>query len=297
MGYYKYYLLYTVVTTMIMDFHQTLIFGMYLLLPTMTNCCSGFCRSWDMFWGPQFNYIILNFSMSITGCSLIALALYRFYVLSGKVFIFESKYSIPLLFIISVLYPIPTVIVQRIATMGQTREGILALIQKKAPEYILIVEQGFCSGFKTPLLGFMYIAVCGIQISIAEIIGLIYAVKTVKLLRRLKDSLSPTTYSAQKQLIKSVCIQFMIPSITLCIPVSIFIFIAVLGLQNTSLYSEIAIHLMTLHAPLNGLAIFFTIKPYRDAVKKGMAILIPKEGFSSLNNRIVSTTANSGLRY
>ena len=57
MGYYKYYLLYSVVTTMIMDFHQTFIFGMYLLLPTMTNCCSALCRHWGITLGPQLNFV------------------------------------------------------------------------------------------------------------------------------------------------------------------------------------------------------------------------------------------------
>ena len=172
--------------------------------------------------------------MSVAGCGLLALACYRYYTLSGKSAMFDSKYSILLLFVISALYPTPTMVAQRIASFGQNIEGLLEVIQKKAPEYTFLVEQGFCCGFKNPTLSLIYMVCCGIQVSMIAFVGLLYAVKTIRLLEGLKHSLSPSAYAAQKQLVRSVCIQFMIPSITLVAPVCIVIFTALMRLPNTN---------------------------------------------------------------
>ena len=251
--------------------------------------------------------------MSTACCGTLALALYRFYALSGKIAIFESKYSIPILFLLSILVAVPTIVVQRMATLGQTEEGVLSMIKEKAPQYIFIVEQGFCSSFKTPLLGLIFAVVYGIEISIIEVSGLLYTIKTVKLLREVKSSLSAATYSVQKQFILSIFIQFMIPLITLVIPVIIFFFIQLFklenavgelviflnkrGIHNFLVYAEIAVHLMTLHAPLNGSAILFTIRPYKDAIKRGIRILIWKKDSVSSNNIIATTNASLSVRH
>ena len=172
--------------------------------------------------------------MSIVCCGLLALALYRFYTLSGKKAIFESRYSIFILFIISAIYSIPAILVQRLATVGQTKEKVLEMLEIKAPHYISVVEQVSCSAFKTPLLGAAFVIFYGIQISIVEFIGLLYTMKTVKLLKQVRSSLSAATYSAQKQFIRSIFIQFMIPLFVLVVPVVVFFFIQWGKLQNTN---------------------------------------------------------------
>ena len=172
-------------------------------------------------------------SMSIICCGLLTLAIYRFYALSGKTSIFESRYSILLIFIIGVFYSIPAIVVQRLATIGQTKENVLHMVQTKAPHYSFIVQQISCSAFKTPLLGLAFGVVYAIQISIVEIAGLLYTIKTVKLLQQVRTSLSAATYAAQKQFIKSISIQFMIPLFTLVLPVVIFFFIQLAKSPNT----------------------------------------------------------------
>ena len=44
MGYYKYYILFTVVAAMIMDFHISCIYGLYIPFPLPVSCSTGVAR-------------------------------------------------------------------------------------------------------------------------------------------------------------------------------------------------------------------------------------------------------------
>ena len=57
MGNYKYYIFSTIVLTLIMDIHLTVIYGMYTFLPSTMFCAAGLARNWGWFWGQTFNYV------------------------------------------------------------------------------------------------------------------------------------------------------------------------------------------------------------------------------------------------
>ena len=57
MGYYKYYILLTVVTAMLMDFHISFIFGPYIFIPQPITCATGLVRFFNYYFGSIFNYV------------------------------------------------------------------------------------------------------------------------------------------------------------------------------------------------------------------------------------------------
>ena len=58
MGIYKYYILSTIATAFLMDFHSTFIFGPFIMLPTTIMCGSGFvARHLNFIWGQIFQYV------------------------------------------------------------------------------------------------------------------------------------------------------------------------------------------------------------------------------------------------
>ncbi|KAE9552074.1 hypothetical protein FO519_004700 [Halicephalobus sp. NKZ332] len=250
MGFYKYYLLYTVVTTLVMDLHQTFFYGIYFLLPSMVN------------------YLIFNINISVVGFGLLSLAGYRYFSLNGSFNFFEKKITLFGLFFVGIVYPIPTVITLVLASFDQNEKEITNLVKNQSPEFLSLTKLGICSSFKTAPLGYLYMGISGLQIGLVEFLGFFFTLRTVSVLKSLKGSLSKTTYSVQKQFLISMSLQILIPIFTLLMPISLVMFLAILNVRNSSFFSEIAVHIMTLHAPLNGLVILLSIKPYRDALKK-----------------------------
>ena len=234
MGFYKYYLLYSVVTTFIMDLHQSVFYGVYFLLPSMASCCSSYCRYLGMIWGPQVNYLILNLNMSIVGFGLVSLAAYRYFSLTGELKFFEKKYSLLILFLLGITYPIPTIIALVVASFNQSREDIESLIGRQNPEFLTLVNMGICSSFKTLTLGYLYIGISGIQIGIVECLGFVLALKTMNLLKSLRGSLSKSTYDLQRQFLISMVLQLLIPIFTLIIPTMVIMSLALLNIKNSA---------------------------------------------------------------
>ena len=57
MGHYKYYILFTVVAAMIMDFHISFIYGMYIFYPQSISCATGLARFSNYYFGSIFHYV------------------------------------------------------------------------------------------------------------------------------------------------------------------------------------------------------------------------------------------------
>ena len=57
MGYYKYYILFTVVTAMVMDFHVSCIYGLYIFFPQPVTCATGIARYFNYYFGSILNYV------------------------------------------------------------------------------------------------------------------------------------------------------------------------------------------------------------------------------------------------
>ena len=57
MGYYKYYILFTVMSAMIMDFHISCIYGMYFLVPSPFACGTGLTRFFNRYFGNSVQYV------------------------------------------------------------------------------------------------------------------------------------------------------------------------------------------------------------------------------------------------
>ena len=62
MGYYKYYILFTVISAMIMDLHISFVYGLYIFFPQPVACATGLARYANYYFGSIFNYV--GFSQS-----------------------------------------------------------------------------------------------------------------------------------------------------------------------------------------------------------------------------------------
>uniref|UniRef100_A0AC34QL75 Uncharacterized protein n=1 Tax=Panagrolaimus sp. JU765 TaxID=591449 RepID=A0AC34QL75_9BILA len=275
MRHYKWYLLYNVLAAMVMDFHSSIIYRGYYLLPTFVACCTGICKSWGMYWGSNLNYMIYELDVSIMGFGLTSLMAYRYHILNGTSEIMEKKWFIPCMFVSSIIYMTPTYFVQRLAFEGMTTETVVDYISKTAPHFIKVVNTGICSSFVNMTWAKVYFGVSCVAILFMGSIGIFYTIKSVLLLRRLRNSMSATTYAIQKQFIYSVLVQLGVPAVTFVVPIILMLIGSALGCQVSLVFSELFIKTTLLHAPLNGLAVLITIKPYREGLRKSLAKVFP----------------------
>uniref|UniRef100_A0AC34RSY3 Uncharacterized protein n=1 Tax=Panagrolaimus sp. JU765 TaxID=591449 RepID=A0AC34RSY3_9BILA len=258
-----------------MDLHHGIIYAGYYLLPATVSCCTGLCKTWGMYWGSSFNYYVFETNISIMGFALSALISYRYHVLKGTNKLMEQKWFIPCLFLISIIYVIPVLVTQTIAIQGMTTDTIIDYINHTAPQYFKIVNTGLCSGFVRPYWAMVYFACTCLQTAGVSTLALYYSINSVLLLRSLRSSMTPTTYALQKQFVFSVFVQIIVPLSCFVSPILLILITAAFGYNNLHL-SEIFVKTTLLHAPLNGLAVLLTIKPYREAVKQMISKIFPK---------------------
>ena len=57
MGNYRYYILFTVLSALIMDFHISCFFGLYVLFPAPIVCATGITRYSNYYFGSIFQYV------------------------------------------------------------------------------------------------------------------------------------------------------------------------------------------------------------------------------------------------
>uniref|UniRef100_A0AC35FYF4 Uncharacterized protein n=1 Tax=Panagrolaimus sp. PS1159 TaxID=55785 RepID=A0AC35FYF4_9BILA len=57
MGMYKYFILATVLSAFIMDFHSSFIYGFFDIIPTPISCPTGITKNLGWFWGTTVNFV------------------------------------------------------------------------------------------------------------------------------------------------------------------------------------------------------------------------------------------------
>ena len=62
---YKYYILFTVCTGLLMDFHLSFIFGMFITFPLPGNCAAGISKHFNWFWGSNVQFVSKNMNKSL----------------------------------------------------------------------------------------------------------------------------------------------------------------------------------------------------------------------------------------
>ena len=77
MSYYKFYILATIISGAVMDFHLSFVYGIYLTLPISGSCCTGISRYLGRGGGPIAQYVIIHFTLCAVGASIIFSVLYR----------------------------------------------------------------------------------------------------------------------------------------------------------------------------------------------------------------------------
>ena len=98
MGDYKYYILFTVCSGLLMDFHLSFIFGMFITFPLPGNCAAGIAKHFNWFWGSNFQFV-----SNIMKTVLLILLIFLFsvvptYYLESSWNLYPGVFSISLLF-------------------------------------------------------------------------------------------------------------------------------------------------------------------------------------------------------
>ena len=170
---------------------------------------------------------MMHFTLSGVGLSVLAGFMYRYYSLRNELDFFHKKRAIIVIGAAIVLYPVPTLIpnwLQYRYSENDTR----VLVQKYYPDLLYIYSHWVCSGFYDDLFLTLSIILAILQIFIVGFAVAYYAIKSIRLLKSLKESLTPTTYALQKQLLIVLRLQMIIPVICLVIPTTV-LFIAMLA--------------------------------------------------------------------
>ncbi|KAE9548644.1 hypothetical protein FO519_008146 [Halicephalobus sp. NKZ332] len=253
MGNYKYYILFNVASTMVMDFHISGFFGLLVLLPFPITCSTGPLRYTGHYQYNVLNYGVVIMSLSATGLSILIGFLYRYYSLRNKADIFHTKKAVGIIIVAVVIYPMPALI-PILFILRYDKDYANNFVFQKYPKFYDVYIHITCSAYYDDTLPLF-----------ANYSYTSYL------------SLSPIVYVIRSNTggIRSYILY-------------VFIFHR-LKTKEVSVWAEILIHIFTLHATFNGLLIIFSIKPYREALKNWFS----KLAVSDTINVMHSTTAGN----
>ncbi|KAE9547852.1 hypothetical protein FO519_008938 [Halicephalobus sp. NKZ332] len=233
MGFYKYYILFTAISAMVMDFHISCFYGIYIFFPQPITCATGIARFFNYYFGSILNYQLMHFTLSATGLSVLAGFLYRYHSLKNDLDFFHQKKMIIILGLAVLLYPVPCLIPNWIQYRYSKEDGYI-WVQKNYPELFYVYSHWTCSGFYDKICMELSIIIAMIQIFFIGGLIVYYAVKCIKLLNSVKHSLTPATFALQKQLLVVLCFQVVIPVCCLLIPTTILFIAMITGSENMS---------------------------------------------------------------
>uniref|UniRef100_A0AC34RKE8 G protein-coupled receptor n=1 Tax=Panagrolaimus sp. JU765 TaxID=591449 RepID=A0AC34RKE8_9BILA len=177
--------------------------------------------------------MILETNTSIMGFGLLSLIMYRYHSIRGTLQTLTNKFSIPLFFLASLVYPIPVLALNFLAITGRTANEVAESLEKIAPQYVEIAKLGICANTTKKLEVYIYLAVTALQICLIYAVGIYFSTKTILSLRELKHTFSPTTYVVQKQFIISMFVQTAVPIFCYMIPIGIILFAVACGFDST----------------------------------------------------------------
>ena len=112
-------------------------------------------------------------------------------------------------------------------------------VQEYYPDSLFIYSNWICSGFYDEILLKISLILAITQIFFIGGLIVYYAIKSIRLLSSVKNSLKASTYSLQKQFLVVLCLQAIIPIVCLVAPTTI-LFVAML-MRTTNMSGKYSI--------------------------------------------------------
>lgn len=217
MGGYKWYLLCIQLSAALFDFHLTVIFAPFPTFPLPGLCAGGILsRHWGYFWGEIVQFILMHFFLSLIGMSIVWGVLYRYRLISEKMNFMKSKYAVPGMIIITVIYPIPSIILLILNIRGESET--MEFVSQTAPEMIELYKAEPCYAIKYSSIASIYYATAAGSILLSFGAVVIFSFLTYMTLMNKRESLSTSNFKMQKSLLIALWLQCMPPFFMLVIP-------------------------------------------------------------------------------
>ena len=217
MGGYKWYLLCIQLAAALFDFHLTIIFAPFPIFPIPGLCAGGvLSRRWGYFWGEIFQFVLMHFFLSFIGMSIVWGVLYRYRQISNKMNFMKSKYAVPGMALITVIYPVPSVILLILNIRGESET--MEFVRQIAPEMIELYKTESCYAIKYSTIASIYYATAAGSIMLSFGAVVVFSFLTYTTLMNKKESLSVSNFRIQKNLLIALWLQCMPPLIMLVVP-------------------------------------------------------------------------------
>ena len=158
--------------------------------------------------------------LSFIGFSLFFNATYQYFSVMGKEHIFHKPWGIFLMFVIPLIYPIPTIILY---IPNIDYEALKSNVLEEAPELYEFFIAASCSGSVINRKAVIYIISSFVNMGLFYVVGIFYLVKIFKKLNELKNSMSSSTLKLKKQFLWSIATQYTLPFAVIVIPISVLI--------------------------------------------------------------------------
>ncbi|KAE9546496.1 hypothetical protein FO519_010292 [Halicephalobus sp. NKZ332] len=139
---------------------------MFVTFPLTGNCAAGIARHFSWYWGSNFQFWVLHVNLSFVGISILVSLLYRYYSLtsSSRFRFFKSQKSFIIYFIIGILYPFPSILINNLMYYNTIKQDMLDFVNRTAPEFIFIYVYGNCSAYSDIRVALLYLIVTSLLI-------------------------------------------------------------------------------------------------------------------------------------
>uniref|UniRef100_A0A7E4VKI3 G_PROTEIN_RECEP_F1_2 domain-containing protein n=1 Tax=Panagrellus redivivus TaxID=6233 RepID=A0A7E4VKI3_PANRE len=216
MGYYKYYILNFQIAASVFDLHISFIYSPLPIFPAPAICCTSLFAVNANWVFEYVNFIIMHFTLSYVGVSILIGLLYRYYALQGNLSFFHSKKGVILITLFIIVYPIPTVIalVASVTSPEETRY----YIQTEYSFYYETFINYCCHAISDPVSMIIYAIFAAIQITFIGSCSVITMFRINHMMKEKKLKLTKKTYDLHKQLIYSLWVQAFLPTCFLALP-------------------------------------------------------------------------------
>ena len=173
--------------------------------------------------------IILHFNLSFAGLSIIYCFFYQYCSITDKSEFFHSFKGISILFLLMLLYPMPSII-SLLTTLD--RESAIEFVKENIPNAFEVFVTAPCNTFVINFLSKLYFAIVSIQIVFICVIAWVVFFVIQKKLHQLRHVLSVQTLRARRQLVLALVAQIFVPATLLIAPILIMIGVIVLKEKN-----------------------------------------------------------------
>uniref|UniRef100_A0A7E4VWY3 G protein-coupled receptor n=1 Tax=Panagrellus redivivus TaxID=6233 RepID=A0A7E4VWY3_PANRE len=277
MGPYKYYILNFQVAATLFDLHISFVFSPLAIFPAPAMCSTSvlFLKQYWIF--EYVNFILMHFTLSYVGVSILIGLLYRYCALKGNLNFFHSKRGVAIIALGNLIYPIPVTVA--LLFTHSNRENSLDYIRNEYPGYYELFAHNGCHGVSEPGGMIIYAVVAAGQIIAVATCSGITMFKINHLMKEKKLNFTKKTYDLHRQLIYSLWVQAFLPTCFLAIP-TVMAFVMIintfgnlrgkkrsLAIVKTSILaiSLTIMPVLCLHSAVLGVSTIIMTKPYRQA--------------------------------